>query len=56
MIERHVFFLGPKSNFEVLAAMRDHDAVVVPSQWAYTGRIADDALRSLVRPHTTIDF
>ena len=34
-IEQHVFFLGSKSHSEVLAAMRDHDAVLVPSHWAY---------------------
>lgn len=34
-IEQNVFFLGPKSHVEVLAAMRDHDAVLVPSHWAY---------------------
>ena len=34
-IEQDVFFLGPKSHAEVLVAMRDHDAVVVPSHWAY---------------------
>ncbi len=34
-IQEHVFFLGPKSHSDVLAAMRDHDAVLVPSHWAY---------------------
>jgi len=34
-IERHVVFLGAKSHSEVIAAMRDHDAVLVPSHWSY---------------------
>ncbi len=34
-IGRHVFFLGTKSHDEVIAAMRDHDAVLVPSHWSY---------------------
>jgi glycosyltransferase involved in cell wall biosynthesis len=34
-VEEHVHLLGPKSHSEVLAAMRDHDAVVVPSHWTY---------------------
>ena len=34
-LETNVRFLGPKSHDEVLAAMRDHDAVLVPSHWAY---------------------
>ena len=34
-VEQQVYFVGPKSHPEVLAAMRDHDAVLVPSHWAY---------------------
>ncbi len=34
-IEQNVFFLGPKSHSEVVSAMREHDAVLVPSHWAY---------------------
>ena len=34
-IQQHVFFLGPKSHSDVIAAMRDHDAVLVPSHWSY---------------------
>lgn len=34
-IQTHVSFLGSKSHTEVLAAMRDHDAVLVPSHWSY---------------------
>jgi glycosyltransferase involved in cell wall biosynthesis len=34
-VEQHVLFLGSRSHAEVLAAMRDHDAVLVPSHWAY---------------------
>ena len=34
-VEQQVFFSGVKSHSEVLAAMRDHDAVLVPSHWAY---------------------
>ena len=34
-IEPYVSFAGPKSHKEVLAAMRDHDAVLVPSHWAF---------------------
>ncbi|HEY6925002.1 MAG TPA: glycosyltransferase [Steroidobacteraceae bacterium] len=34
-VEGRVFFLGRNSHPEVLAAMRAHDAVVVPSHWAY---------------------
>jgi glycosyltransferase involved in cell wall biosynthesis len=30
-----VSFLGPKSHSEVVAAMRAHDIVVVPSRWSY---------------------
>lgn len=34
-VESHVFFLGSKSHSDVIAAMRAHDAVVVPSHWSY---------------------
>lgn len=34
-VERQVVFLGRQSHSDVLAAMRAHDAVVVPSHWAY---------------------
>jgi glycosyltransferase involved in cell wall biosynthesis len=34
-VEKQVHFLGPKAHPEVLVAMRDHDAVVVPSHWDY---------------------
>jgi glycosyltransferase involved in cell wall biosynthesis len=34
-VEPTVFFLGLRSHADVLAAMRDHDAVIVPSHWAY---------------------
>ena len=34
-VEQHVSFLGPRSHSEVLTAMRDHDAVLVPSHWSY---------------------
>lgn len=34
-VEQYVSFLGLKSHSDVLAAMRAHDAVVVPSHWAY---------------------
>ena len=34
-VERYVSFLGPRSHSEVIAAMRDHDAVLVPSHWSY---------------------
>jgi glycosyltransferase involved in cell wall biosynthesis len=34
-VESSVFFLGRRSHPEVLAAMRDHDAVLVPSHWGY---------------------
>ncbi len=34
-IEPHIHFLGLKSHSEVLAEMRGHDAIVVPSHWAY---------------------
>ena len=34
-VDKYVAFLGPKSHAEVLTAMRDHDAVLVPSHWAY---------------------
>jgi glycosyltransferase involved in cell wall biosynthesis len=34
-VAQHTFFLGPKTHSDVLAAMRSHDAVVVPSHWAY---------------------
>jgi glycosyltransferase involved in cell wall biosynthesis len=34
-VERHVLFLGLQGHSDVLAAMRAHDAVVVPSHWAY---------------------
>lgn len=30
-----VFFLGQRPHAEVIAAMRNHDAVIVPSRWAY---------------------
>ncbi len=30
-----ISFAGPKTHAEVLAAMRSHDAVLVPSHWAY---------------------
>jgi glycosyltransferase involved in cell wall biosynthesis len=34
-VQPHVFFLGAKSHSEVLAAMREHDVVLVPSHWSY---------------------
>jgi glycosyltransferase involved in cell wall biosynthesis len=34
-VESRVSFAGPKGHKEVLDAMREHDAVVVPSHWAY---------------------
>jgi glycosyltransferase involved in cell wall biosynthesis len=34
-VEQHVDFLGPAAHKDVLAAMRQHDAVLVPSHWAY---------------------
>jgi len=34
-LEDNVAFLGPKSHAFVLSAMRNHDAVLVPSQWSY---------------------
>jgi glycosyltransferase involved in cell wall biosynthesis len=34
-VEDRVTYLGPKPHAEVVAAMRDHDAVLVPSHWAY---------------------
>ena len=34
-VQQQVSFLGPKSHNEVIAAMRDHDAVLVPSHWSY---------------------
>jgi glycosyltransferase involved in cell wall biosynthesis len=34
-IERHVFFLGIRPHKEVVTAMREHAAVLVPSHWAY---------------------
>jgi glycosyltransferase involved in cell wall biosynthesis len=34
-VDRYVFFLGSKSHSDVIAAMRDHDAVLVPSHWSY---------------------
>jgi len=34
-VQKHVSFLGPRGHGEVLSAMRDHDAVLVPSRWAY---------------------
>jgi glycosyltransferase involved in cell wall biosynthesis len=34
-IQDHIAFLGQRSHDDVLAAMRDHDGVVVPSHWAY---------------------
>jgi glycosyltransferase involved in cell wall biosynthesis len=35
-IQKDVFFAGRKSHPDVLAAMRDHDAVVVPTRWEYS--------------------
>jgi glycosyltransferase involved in cell wall biosynthesis len=34
-VEQFVDFLGPKAHKEILLAMRQHDAVLVPSHWAY---------------------
>jgi glycosyltransferase involved in cell wall biosynthesis len=34
-LEAHVHFLGPKPHPDVIAAMRAHDAVLVPSHWSY---------------------
>jgi glycosyltransferase involved in cell wall biosynthesis len=34
-VEDRVFIVGSKTHTEVLAAMREHDAVLVPSHWAY---------------------
>jgi glycosyltransferase involved in cell wall biosynthesis len=34
-LEQQIHVLGVRSHTEVIAAMRDHDAVVVPSHWAH---------------------
>jgi glycosyltransferase involved in cell wall biosynthesis len=34
-VQGHISFLGPRSHDEVLSAMRDCDAVLVPSRWSY---------------------
>jgi glycosyltransferase involved in cell wall biosynthesis len=34
-VQQHVSFLGPRSHSAVISAMRDHDAVLVPSRWSY---------------------
>ena len=43
-IQDFVFFLGSRSHSEVIADMRSHDAVVVPSRWSYPRGPADDAI------------
>jgi glycosyl transferase family 1 len=34
-VQQQVSFLGPRSHSEVISAMRNHDAVLVPSHWSY---------------------
>ena len=34
-VAKYVHFLGGKAHDDVIAMMRDHDAVVVPSHWSY---------------------